>query len=158
MATNQTPVYGLNQWELSDSVVMADFNADNAKLEQALLDTKTKFQTGSYVGTGTYGQDNPNMITFDFRPKLVIIVPEPISLGTHQCLTNGESASPLIAIEGAATFSMSFDDGIYNSSYYNSALINLFWENTTIRWYSNESNAHTQYNSENLTYRYLAIG
>jgi hypothetical protein len=32
-----------------------------------------KIAFGSYVGTGTYGADNPNSITFDFVPKVVWI-------------------------------------------------------------------------------------
>ena len=30
--------------------------------------------TGSYVGTGTYGASNPNSLTFDFAPNLVIVI------------------------------------------------------------------------------------
>lgn len=29
--------------------------------------------TGSYTGTGTFGQDNPNELTFEFAPEIVII-------------------------------------------------------------------------------------
>lgn len=32
-----------------------------------------KIATGSYVGTGTYGSANPNSLTFDFVPKLIMI-------------------------------------------------------------------------------------
>lgn len=32
-----------------------------------------KMTTGSYVGSGTYGIDNPNKLTFDFEPKMVVI-------------------------------------------------------------------------------------
>lgn len=32
----QTEQYGLNQWELTDRIQMADFNADNAKIAAAL--------------------------------------------------------------------------------------------------------------------------
>lgn len=32
-----------------------------------------KIETGSYVGTGTYGQSNPNTLTFQKRPLLVFI-------------------------------------------------------------------------------------
>lgn len=32
----QTEHYGLNQWELTDQIKMADFNADNAKIAAAL--------------------------------------------------------------------------------------------------------------------------
>lgn len=35
--------------------------------------TAPGIETGSYVGTGTYGSSNPNSLTFEFEPKLVII-------------------------------------------------------------------------------------
>lgn len=35
-----------------------------------LLGSKVRVATGSYVGTGTYGESNPNSLTFDFEPKL----------------------------------------------------------------------------------------
>ena len=34
----------------------------------------SKIETGTYVGTGTYGSDNPSTITFQFSPKLIFIV------------------------------------------------------------------------------------
>ena len=32
-----------------------------------------KIETGSYTGTGTYGNSNPNSLTFGFEPKIVFI-------------------------------------------------------------------------------------
>lgn len=37
------------------------------------LPIKPRIQTGSYIGTGTYGESNPNGIEFAFEPKLVLI-------------------------------------------------------------------------------------
>lgn len=37
------------------------------------LGDKARVQVVSYVGTGTYGSSNPNSLTFDFVPKLVIV-------------------------------------------------------------------------------------
>ena len=37
MSTNYTSHYNLCQWEPSDPVLRTDFNADNAKLDAALL-------------------------------------------------------------------------------------------------------------------------
>lgn len=39
----------------------------------SLLSSGAKIQTGSYVGTGTYGASNPCSLTFDFDPKFVFI-------------------------------------------------------------------------------------
>ena len=40
---------------------------------QASTDSKVRIQTGSYVGTGTYGARSPCSLTFDFEPKTVVI-------------------------------------------------------------------------------------
>ena len=48
MPSNQTPNYQLNQWERSDKVQMEDFNADNAKIDAALValaDARKTIQT-----------------------------------------------------------------------------------------------------------------
>lgn len=37
------------------------------------LGDKARVQVVSYVGTGTYGRSNPNSLTFDFAPKVVIV-------------------------------------------------------------------------------------
>ena len=40
MATNKTTNYQLNQWEKTDRILMDDFNADNAKIDAAMLGKK----------------------------------------------------------------------------------------------------------------------
>lgn len=37
------------------------------------LGKQVRVETGSYVGTGTYGSSNPNTLTFGFVPQLVIV-------------------------------------------------------------------------------------
>lgn len=37
------------------------------------VQTAPKSATGSYVGTGTYGENNPNSLKFEFEPKFVLI-------------------------------------------------------------------------------------
>jgi len=62
-----------------DKLPLADVSAGTAKTVTLanLLSWFTttnkvaRIQTGSYVGTGTYGEDNPCSITFDFAPVLV---------------------------------------------------------------------------------------
>lgn len=159
MATNQTPVYGLNQWELSDSVIMADFNADNAKIEQALLDLKAslpKFQSGSYVGTGACGSANPITLNFDFEPQLLIIVPQPVGSNQQQFLTKAESVCTLVAIRGTTTAPVSYDSNQYGGNF-EPSIVNLTWEGGTVSLYHN-FHSFLQYNSSELTYHYLAIG
>lgn len=81
---NKTPNFALNQWESTDRILMADFNADNAKIDAALQAEKTarealaaavakrgncqvQFQT--YTGTGS----GNNSFTFPHKPLLVVV-------------------------------------------------------------------------------------
>ena len=64
MSTNYTNNFHLCQWEAGDPVLRADFNADNAKLDAALLShtraidqvrdlaLSPQFSVGSYTGNG----------------------------------------------------------------------------------------------------------
>lgn len=40
---------------------------------QSSADSKARIQMGTYVGTGTYGANNPCSLTFDFVPSLVLV-------------------------------------------------------------------------------------
>lgn len=79
---NQTPNYALNQWEPGDQVLRADFNADNAKLDAALVSHAAllagkgncRVETSSYIGRTS--QDRLGLsrtFTFSKRPALVLI-------------------------------------------------------------------------------------
>ena len=147
MASNVTPEYGLNQWSLEDNFVMEEFNTDNRNIEQALLDLKAslpKFQIGKYGGTDTYGEDNPNTLTFDFEPQLLIVAPV------------NRYVRPLIAINGAKSTTVSFDNDRYGGNY-EVVLVYLQWDGNTVSWY-NKTSAASQHNESGATYRYIAIG
>lgn len=112
--------------------------------------TAPKIETGSYVGTGTHGQANPNTLTFGFSPKLVLIY------------------------DGSTTYAMFFAFGIggeYTLGGYllaredstsaknnNYARIN----SNVLNWYASNTSATTarelQLNVESRTYHYFAIG
>ena len=78
----QTTKYQLNQWAGEDRILREDFNADNAKLEQALAEQAAilagcgncKIWTTRYTGTGTFGNDNPTKIKFPHKPALFFIL------------------------------------------------------------------------------------
>ena len=69
---NQTPNYALNQWEADDEVLRADFNADNQKIEAAILAARKApcCVHGTYVGNG-------GTVTVDlgFRPSFIVVIP-----------------------------------------------------------------------------------
>lgn len=112
--------------------------------------TAPKIETGSYVGTGTYGQANPNTLTFWFAPKLVLIYDGLNDYAMFFAFGLGEeymSGGYLIA--WASEMSTTND---------NHAKIN----GNVLNWYALNTSATTarglQLNVESQTYHYLAIG
>lgn len=95
--------------------------------------------TGSYVGTGTYGSANPNTLTFEFEPKLVIVR----SSGTG--FPFGFSA--------VSDSTVIHPDGTQNTSYN----ISAEWSGKAVTWYSTYD-SYAQYNASGTEYYYIAIG
>lgn len=109
---------------------------------KALIDGKTNIQTGSYLGTGTYGEESPSSLTFNFTPKLVFI---------HLDRLGTTSTNEGYYLWGSTTFS-SYTG---NSNYQSTASVS----GNTMTWYaSREINAETQLNEINAKYVWCAIG
>lgn len=116
------------------------------------LDQVTEFPAqvyaGSYVGTGTYGQSNPNTLTFPFEPKIVFIgdatsTPSNLYYGTYTPLIRGgKTAISQITTNGGK-------DVLYVS-----------WDGNTVSYYSNGGTdfVKSQLNATGVTYNYVAIG
>ena len=51
---------------------------------KTLTDSKARIQTGRYVGTGTYGPDNPCSLTFEFEPKFVFVFGKAATLSFNE--------------------------------------------------------------------------
>lgn len=121
------------------------------------LDGKARIQTGSYVGTGTYGESNPCSLTFDFVPKWIIII------GRWASNTAGNygfgGIIPAFGLTNAYTSSWI----CYNSFWINPQPSRLTYAklvDKTVYWYS-ESNADEQFNYNyfgELSYYYIAFG
>ena len=50
----------------------------------ATVESSTKIQTGTYTGTGTYGANNPNSLTFTFVPKMVVVLEDNVAFTGHR--------------------------------------------------------------------------
>lgn len=107
------------------------------------LGNKAQIATGSYVGAGTWGQSNPNTLTFDFKPSLVIIAPSNIGSAAQ---TSG------IYIWGNALMPTLVDRRGVNNN-----IVNV--DGNTMTWYAagNLNDDQVQFNARR-PYRYLAIG
>lgn len=113
--------------------------------------TAPKIETGSYVGTATYGAANPNTLTFGFVPKLVFIF--------GFCPTN----SPRIS-----GYNGTFDVTSLGSEYKKYGYLINDWSNATdssnakisehtLSWYSTYDSS-SQLNDNGARYSYIAIG
>ena len=147
---NHTTNYQLPKWEKTDRIQMKDFNDMTATLDAALkanADAMPKIVTGSYVGTGSYGASNPNTLTFDFAPKLVIIC----GYEYYAILFRG----------------CSFGAGVRTDVSSEHSILEAIWSDSGISWYCKKvctSNtigtvsAKQQLNNIDITYQYIAIG
>lgn len=102
--------------------------------------------TGSYVGTGTFGKDNPNEITFPFEPKAVCIIGKNNSGGvdiysTDPALIRGSTLAKVYVSTGDSRYTLF-----------------VSWNDNSVSWYTNGSSSSQQLNASNYTYYYVAIG
>ena len=143
MASNHTTNYQLCQWEATDKVLRTDFNEDNQKIDAALA-TIPKIAVGTYNGTGESGSDHPNTLTFDFPPKMVIILQDdPCGLAVGAILLRGQQYC------GGVGMNPSSNNGLY---------LALSWEGNSVSWYNTRNDSTYQLNNVNFSYCYFAIG
>lgn len=122
-----------------------------------LLDGKLKFETGSYVGTGTSGISNQNSLTFSFAPILVIV----IGPGGSGSLNDGEDVGIFPTLNRSNSQSVVntvfctkiISQDYYAVRYYSST------DGKTIKWFVPDGTAaNFQLNKASMTYKYCAIG
>lgn len=106
---------------------------------QGTADGNAKIVTGSYVGNGKYGASNPNKLTFERVPKIIIFFGETANLTIY--------TYPVVPlIEGVA-----FETNTFGSS---TAKFSL--SEKTVSWF-NDTNAGNQLNQSGSTYYYVAV-
>lgn len=102
-----------------------------------VLGNKTIIETGSYVGTGTYGKANPQTLTFNFDVKFFVL----------QGHDRNNYQIARIAVKGSDLFG--------SSSATNSTGL-VTWNGSTVSWYGDD--APDQGNKQGSTYYYVALG
>ena len=107
------------------------------------LGDKVKIESGSYVGTGTYGTSNPNMLTFGFVPKVWGW------FGYKNA--NGPTFFPSVALVpwGEGTIYVGVGTGSADACF-------PTYQNSSVSWYANSY--YVQANQKGYTYYYIAIG
>lgn len=116
------------------------------------LGDKARVQVVSYVGTGTYGKSNPNSLTFDFVPKVAMMLYR----------SNGSD------INNSAIYSRFFPLTTLTTSYKNvyfaqltangnDGRMKISEDRKTVSWF-NAHGAYYQENESGMTYVVAAIG
>ena len=150
---NKTANFQFTQWEKTYRILMEEFNSDNEKIDTALkssADGVAALQTalascgnckivyGTYTGNGKSGSANPNKLTFDGKPVLVIVQ-------AQSNTTNYDFHLRLVRGCGWAVG----DRGNY--SYTNS----VAWGENFVSWTNDD--AETQFNLQGSVYSYIAL-
>ena len=102
--------------------------------------------TGSYVGTGKYGAENPNILLLDFPPKIVWIHTVEYSGRFSQC---NMVLSDILNIRKSKPLSYSTERTSYD-------IQEVTFSGNKVSWYSHHSS--DQQNSSECRYYYLVIG
>lgn len=114
--------------------------------------TAPRIQMGTYVGTGTYGSANPNSLTFDFAPKVVII------MATHPTifLANQTEVATWSDVSAGGGYGLAFTVNENTVSWYMNK--NNSWHGSGSSSSGTGGNAVEQLNTAGIIYQYLAIG
>ena len=134
----------------TDAPTMAAFNQKFAQAieeaESGALARGTKFAKGSYKGTNKSGASNPNTLTFDFAPQVVIIAyANNVAIFVRDC--------NMASVYGSGGINV-------NSSVLGWYISNVTWGEKSLSWYvaGGTSMNDTQLNASAYTYNYIAIG
>ena len=110
----------------------------------------SRIETGTYVGTGLYGAENPNSLSFDFEPRVLIIT------GHALRAVNGHGTQTVI-FQKPLTSYVYGEDNDYGGTI-------TEWGTTVSWWASYASYSHQSYgqynqlNGADYNYNYIAIG
>lgn len=161
----RTANYDLPTWEQDDAIRMKDFNDLTGKLDAALKSgadanasasaaltalladvgsggQNCRAVTGSYTGTGTYGEANKLTIQTPFKPLMLFVTNPDTSANQHM----------VVWLRGMAAG----DNG------YNGRTMVLEWGERAVSWYSTTTGvngpAYLHLNGSGVTYQYTVFG
>lgn len=159
-------LYGLGSDAVPDDVLaLLKPLVDSA---QNSADVRAKIEMGSYVGTGTYGQNHPNSLTFDFEPAVLIMLAYSRASNSYFPIlsyyqTQYTNIFPCYILNGTDFVGYQFAQ--YNSNYPGGAIARTA-DKKTLKWYAVERNNSGSYNDSSVAqfnqagteYFYVAIG
>lgn len=98
--------------------------------------------TGSYTGTGTYGASNPNSLTFEFEPKILLVLSNDATGGMLGIRAAQKATTGLATYQGRD---------------------NIAFNQNVVSWYyidggNSSTYPYIQMNQASMSYYYIAIG
>lgn len=156
LANSTKGLYGLGNNAVPDDAFVAI---------KTMFDGRVRLASGTYTGTGTYGEGNKNSLTFPFPPKVVLIF-RVAGMG----LMTGSRASSLasdISYSMIAAYPASSTGVIAKRNGGSAAESELYtnilsFSGNSMSWYTSDSqygsSAQSQLNESGVEYRYYAIG
>lgn len=149
--------------------------AVKAAIETA-IGTRAQIVVGSYAGTGTCGEDNPNVLEFDFEPKYIEI----FTLLEYSSTILGAAVTSFVdrirlinplTVADAYTVNASGGNVAQHGKYDAGLRLNVNWGDKSVSWYAEEFDPDVggdepdyntwiglQANTSGNTYYYIAIG
>ena len=112
-------LYGLDATAVPDEVLAAARSLISTA--QGTADSRSKIETGSYIGTGTYGSDNPCSLTLPFPPKFGVIASRR-SIGFY--------------LSGSDSMWVMVYNSSYNSSRHDVGSLTASEADSTVQWYT----------------------
>lgn len=124
-----------------------------------------RIATGSYVGTGAWGESSPNKLTFSFTPKVVFVVQYFNSAsGAYGPIYSSQKASNAVMVADTLTESFQSGNGFYELGYINDEARYSYGKKSkdgkTFYWYFSydKDRSSSQLNSKGDVYYWVAIG
>ena len=118
-----------------------------------------RIQTGSYVGTGTHGKNNPCSLTFDFAPKILMFTERVRDGNVMEHINYSSSATENFNIHNLDALTTSYVEGagFGHESSTKRPFGKKSEDGKTVYWYS-EGGDSFQNNTSGSTYYWIAIG
>ena len=140
-------LFGLGNAALPDDVLVAI---------KTMFDGRVRIAHGTYSGTGVYGENNKNSLTFPFAPELLILY-----RAGYLGIVSGTdgNAEGFYAILPKQT--TEFCTVVYDGEYYDTDRNYISFSDKTVTWYVYQTysgKAAGQFNASGITYGYIAIG
>ena len=140
-------LFGLDNTALPDDVLVAI---------KTMFNGRVRIAHGTYAGTGKYGENNKNSLTFPFAPELLILY-QAGYIGVVSGNNSYREGSYAILPKQTTTFVTI----VYDGEYYRDDSNSISFSDKTVTWYVYQTysgKAAGQFNASGITYGYIAIG